>query len=95
MRNSEENDHFLVQSPITGEHVDLMPFFKFLNNADNHSLEQSLKCSYEYVDDIIRLISTGFDVDLDDVDKLSVRNLYSTLYQIRDMFQGITVLKKN
>lgn len=93
MLNAQNYEPFLVQSPITGQFADLRPFFELVQ-SDGDTLEESLQYSFEEVDEIIHTISTGFDVDLSDTNTLKMRNMYSRLFNLRNMFRDITVIKK-
>lgn len=95
MRSSvrrNQAEPYMVQDPITKQFVNLLPFFTFIH-TDNVGIEENIKSKWDDIDEVIRLLSIGFEINPDEIDNLQVRNIYITLFELRDLFSGISVIK--
>ena len=95
MQNNNNNKPLLVQIPETGQWLNVRPLINFLLDEKMETLQEAPAAITDEIDSRIKSLNIHFTFDVEDIaDPRIPQGIFQTIYDLRDLFNSFTVIKK-
>jgi len=93
----ETKEPIMVQIPESGQFIDIRPLVNLLDDRCSNTFETANNEIIDEIEQRIMQLNLYYVFDIEDVfekKELIPQQLFSTLYDLRDMFKSFTFIKK-